>query len=64
MVEHDEIEAAVTVLGGVLRAPQRDADLDWQQDEQFEQYKLHELFQETREIFVEACGHEFLNAIR
>jgi len=63
LVEHDEIEAAVTVLGGVLRAPQRDADLDWQQDEQFEQFELHELFQETRETFVEACGHEFLNAL-
>lgn len=63
LVEHEETEAALTVLGGVLQPPQRDADLNWQQDQQFEQYELHELFKETREIFVEMCGRDFLNAL-
>jgi len=63
LVEHDETEAALTVLRGVLQPPKRDADLDWQQDEQFERYELHELFQKTRETFVEECGRDFLGAL-
>lgn len=63
LVEHDETEAGLTVLCGVLQPPQRDADLDWQQDEQFEQYELHELFQKTREAFVEECGRDFIEAL-
>lgn len=63
LVENDEIDAGLTVLGGVLQAPERDADLDWQQDKQFAEYQLHELFEETRERFVEACGRVFLDAL-
>ncbi|MFB6236223.1 MAG: ATP-binding protein [Halopenitus sp.] len=63
LVEHDKTEAALTVLRGVIQPPKRDADLDWQQDEQFERYELHELFQKTRETFVEECGHDFIETL-
>lgn len=63
LVEHDKTESALTVLRGVLQPPKRGADLDWQQDEQFERYELHELFQKTRETFVEECGRDFIEAL-
>jgi hypothetical protein len=63
LIEHEETDAALTILRGVLQAPQRSADVNWQQDRQSEQYQLHELFQETRETFVEACGRDFLDAL-
>jgi hypothetical protein len=63
LIEHDETDAALTILRGVLQAPKRSADVNWQQDRQSEQYQLHELFQETRETFAEACGRDFLDAL-
>lgn len=63
LIEHDETDAALTILRGVLQAPQRSADVNWQQDRQSEQYQLHELFQETHETFVETCGRDFLDAL-
>ncbi|MUV56080.1 ATP-binding protein [Halogeometricum sp. CBA1124] len=62
LIEHNKTEAALTVLRGVLQAPQGDDELN-QQDQQFEQYELHELFQETCGIFVETCGRDFLDVL-
>jgi hypothetical protein len=63
LITNGEPNAALTVLQGVVTAPDRDPDVDWGQDRQFEQYELHELLQKTRATFVQECSQDFINVL-
>lgn len=63
LITNGEPNAALTVLQGVFTAPDRDPDVDWGQDRQFEQYELQELLQKTRATFVQECSQDFINVL-